>query len=169
MKYGKAFGGGIMGAMAMSIIMAMARAMGIPVNLEKLLGTLLGGPSSLTMWGMGFFIHLAAGGLFGLVYAVGFDYTAQRANWLVGPVFGVVHGVLSGIFIAQVDVRVVIWLHIFYGAIVGALYGPAVHQALSTRGDTCHGHTPWQGVWPYLLMEWRREPSDRGLPSRAAA
>jgi hypothetical protein len=142
MKYGKAFGGGVMGAMAMSIIMAMARAIGIPVSLEKLLGTLLGGPSSLTTWGMGFLMHLAAGGLFGLLYAVGFEYTAQCANWLVGPVFGVVHGVLSGIVIAHVDVRVVIWLHIFYGAIVGALYGPAVHQALGMRGDTPHGNRP---------------------------
>jgi hypothetical protein len=142
MKYGKAFGAGIIGAVAMSIIMAMARAMGIPVSLEKLLGTLLGGPSSLTTWGMGFLMHLVAGGLFGLLYAVGFEYTAQHANWLVGPLLGVVHGVLVGIFMAQVDVRVVIGLHIFYGAIVGALYGPAVHQALGTRGDTPHGHRP---------------------------
>jgi hypothetical protein len=142
MKYGKAFGAGVIGAVAMSIIMAIARVMGIPVSLERLLGRLLGGPSSLTTWGMGFLMHLVAGGIFGLLYAVGFEYAAQHANWLVGPVLGVVHGVFVGILMAQVDVRVVIGVHIFYGAIVGALYGPAAHQALGPRSDTPRGPGP---------------------------
>jgi hypothetical protein len=142
MKYGQAFGAGIMGVVAMSIIMAMARVMGIPVSLERLLGVVLGGPLSLTAWERGFLMHLLVGGLFGLLYAVGIEYTAQRANWLVGPVFGVVHGVLSGIVIALVDVRVIIGLHVLYGTIVGALYGPAVHQPLGTGGNTPHGRIP---------------------------
>jgi hypothetical protein len=35
MKYGKAFGAGLVGAVIMTVLMAMARAMGMPANLER--------------------------------------------------------------------------------------------------------------------------------------
>jgi hypothetical protein len=44
MKYGKAFGAGVLGAVVMTVMMAVARAMGMPANLEMMLGTMMGGP-----------------------------------------------------------------------------------------------------------------------------
>ena len=48
----------------MTVIMAMARAMGMPVNLEMMLGTMMGGAPSAASWILGFIIHLVAGGIF---------------------------------------------------------------------------------------------------------
>src|ERR687898_685506 len=64
MNYRKALVAGVIGAAVMSIIMAMARALGMPVNLELMLGTMMGGLPSAAKWIMGLIIHLIAGGIF---------------------------------------------------------------------------------------------------------
>jgi hypothetical protein len=152
MKYGKAFGAGVLGAVVMTVIMAMARAMGMPVNLEMILGTMMGGPPSAAKWVMGFIMHLMAGGIFGLIYAVGFEYLTHRADWLVGMGFGFIHSLFAGLFMAimpamhplipeqmpapgafmsnlgMMGVIAEIMLHLIYGAIVGAMYGPVLHR-----------------------------------------
>jgi hypothetical protein len=159
MKYGKAFGAGIVGAMVMTIIMPMARAMGMPANLEMMLGTMMGGAPRLASWIMGFIIHLVAGGIFALIYAVGFEYLTHRADWLVGLGFGVIHTLFSGVLLATIPamhplvpeqmpapgafvsnlgmmgVLAFFMLHLIYGAIVGAMYGPVIHQPVDRGVD----------------------------------
>jgi hypothetical protein len=155
MKYGKAFGADVLGAVVMTALMAMARAMGMPVNLEMVLGTMIGGAPSLASWIMGFIIHLMAGGIFALIYAVGFEYWTHRADWLVGLGFGVIHTLFSGVLLAMIPamhplvpeqmpapgpfmsnlgmmgVLAFFILHLIYGAIVGAMYGPVIHQPVA--------------------------------------
>src|SRR5918996_2950090 len=159
MNYKKAFVAGVIGAAVMSIIMAMARAMGMPANLEMMLGTMMGGPPSAMTWMMGLIIHLIAGGIFALIYAVGFKYWTHRADWLVGLGFGVIHTLFSGLLLAMMPamhplvpemmpapgalmanlgmmgVGALFMLHLIYGAIVGAMYGPVVHQPRVTSVD----------------------------------
>ncbi|HEX9870940.1 MAG TPA: DUF6789 family protein [Candidatus Tectomicrobia bacterium] len=159
MNYRKALIAGVIGAAVMSIIMAMARAMGMPVNLEMMLGTMMGGPPSAMTWLMGLIIHLIAGGVFALIYAAGFEYLTRRADWRVGLGFGVIHTLFSGLLLAMMPgmhplvpemmpapgafmanlgmmgVAAFFMLHLIYGAIVGAMYGPVVHQSLGTTVD----------------------------------
>jgi hypothetical protein len=150
-KYGKAFGAGVLGAVVMTALMAMARAMGMPVNLEMVLGTMIGGAPSL----------------FALIYAVGFEYWTHRADWLVGLGFGVIHTLFSSVLLAMIPamhplvpeqmpapgpfmsnlgmmgVLAFFMLHLIYGAIVGAMYGPVIHSrwlgASRRRGWVCSG------------------------------
>ena len=161
MKYGKAFAAGIVGAIAMTIIMVMARAMGMPANLEMMLGTMMGNPPSAMAWVIGLIIHLIAGGVLALIYAAGFEYWIQRADWLVGLGFGVIHTLFSGlvvlgmlpaihplvpemmaapgVFMANLGVEGVVAfvaLHLIYGAMVGAMYGPVLHPPLGKVVET---------------------------------
>lgn len=160
MKYGKAFGAGVLGAVVMTVIMAMARAMGMQVNLEMMLGTMMGSPPSPATWIMGLIIHLVAGGIFALIYAAGFEYLTHRADWLVGLGFGFIHSLFAGLFMAMMPamhplipeampapgafmsnlgmmgVVAEIMLHLIYGAIVGAMYGPVIHPSPGRRRDT---------------------------------
>jgi len=52
----------------------------VPANLEMMLGTMMGGPPSAMRWIMGLMSHLIAGGIFALIYAVGFEYWTHRAD-----------------------------------------------------------------------------------------
>src|SRR5918996_4165907 len=164
MKYGKAFGAGVVGAVVMTVIMAMARAMGMPVNLELMLGTMMGGPPSLATWILGFIIHLVAGGIFALIYAAGFEYLTHRADWLVGVGFGFIHSLFAGLLMAMMPamhplipeqmpapgafmsnmglmgVVAEIMLHLIYGAIVGAMYGPVLHRPVGPGVEERHVH-----------------------------
>jgi hypothetical protein len=163
MKFGKSFGAGVAGAVVMSIIMAMARAMAMPVNLEMMLGTMMGGPPSLANWIMGFIIHLVAGGIFALIYAAGFEYLTHRADWLVGVGFGVIHSLFAGLLMAVMPamhplipealpapgafmlnlglmgVLAEIILHLIYGAVVGAMYGPMIPRPVGPSAQRAHG------------------------------
>ena len=164
MKYGKAFGAGVLGAVVMTVMMAVARAMGMPANLEMMLGTMMGGPPSAAKWVIGFIIHLVDGGIFALIYAVGFEYLTHRAGWLVGAGFGFIRSLVAGLFMAMMPamhplipeampapgafmsnlglmgVIAEIMLHLIYGAIVGAMYGPVIHRPVGPGVEATHVH-----------------------------
>ncbi len=84
MKYGRAFGAGVIGGVVMSLIMAMARAMGfmgLQASREMMLGMRLGGPPNLTTWALGFSTHLMAGGIFGMPMG---PYSNTRRSMIIG-------------------------------------------------------------------------------------
>ena len=159
MKVGRAFAAGVVGALVMSVLMALARSMGMQVNLEMMLGTMMGGPPSPTKWIMGFVMHLIIGGLWALVYAAGFEYLTHRASWAIGLGFALVHALIAGVFMGMMPaihplipemmpapgafmahlglmgVIAEFMLHLIYGAIVGAMYGPVVQRPFETRAD----------------------------------
>jgi hypothetical protein len=153
MKAGKAFLAGVIGAIAMSVILWIARNwMGIPAHMEMMLGTMVVPNAALTAWLVGFGIHLLIGGVLALVYAWAFEHITHRAGWLVGVGFGLIHAVIAGLgnllipaihpmipermpapgaFMANLGIIGIVAefaLHAVYGAIVGGLYGPVVHQ-----------------------------------------
>jgi hypothetical protein len=147
MQPGKAILFGILGAAAISLVMAVLRAAGVPISIEIILGTLTGIEPSGAAFGLGFLIHLVIGALFGLLYAYLFEYVWDHGGATTGMLTAVVHAALIGIIIgltpqfhplipermpdpgpyfANLGVLGVVTFfgaHLVYGAIVGAGYG----------------------------------------------
>jgi hypothetical protein len=148
MAYGSALWAGVVGALALTILTAVGRGLGLPIDVELLLGTLAGLPPGAGAWLLGFLIHLLDGAAFGLLYAWGFHAVGRRGI-AVGAAFGLAHGVVAGLAMAVIPaihplvparmpapgpflvnvgreaVAAGFGLHLVYGAIVGALYAPA--------------------------------------------
>lgn len=158
MKHGHAFLAGVVAGVLVSAFSAVARALGVPVHFELLLGTILGHPPSLWTWLGGLAAHLVLAGLIGLVYGWAFETLSGRADWRVGLVFGVVHAVVVGLLLwmvpavhplvperipapgaflsraGVVGVLLELALHMMYGAVVGALYGPTRRYSDTATG-----------------------------------
>lgn len=148
MKWGGAFLAGSIGGAAMTTIMAVARTLGMRFHFEMMLGTSFGGQPGIRKWAIGLVMHLALSGSIALLYALGFEHATHRAGWLVGAAFAAVHTSIAGIVMGFVPalnpavpeimpapgpfmtnnggahVIVFVLLHVVYGALVGATYGP---------------------------------------------
>ena len=153
MKTGRAFVAGMLGAVAMSAILWIARNwMGIPAHMEMMLGTMVVREAALTAWLVGFGIHVLIGGVLALVYAWAFEHITHRAGVLIGVGFGLIHAVIAGLgntmipaihpmipermpapgafmsSLGTIGIIAEFALHAVYGAIVGGLYGPVVRE-----------------------------------------
>jgi hypothetical protein len=151
MKTGKAFAAGVVGALAMTILTALARMMGMPVNLEMMLGTMFGAEPGGGAWMLGLVMHLIISGLIALLYGLGFEHVTHRAGAGVGVAFSIVHIVIGGFVMAMIPiihplvpetmnapgafmsnmgmmgVAAFVIEHLIFGAIVGAIYGTVLH------------------------------------------
>ncbi len=140
---------GIAGGAVMSVLLAMARAMGMPARLEMMMGTMFMEPGTAA-YIVGLVMHLMISGLIALIYAWGFENVTHRAGAGMGMAFSIIHIIIGGIFMAMmpmmhprippmdapgafmsnlgaVGVIAFIVLHLIYGAIVGAIYAPVLH------------------------------------------
>ncbi|MGI8548146.1 MAG: hypothetical protein ACR2M1_12585 [Gemmatimonadaceae bacterium] len=151
MKTGKAFSAGVIGAIVMVILMWMARTFtGMQINLSMMLGTMFL-PMGMGAWIMGFIMHLIIGGVIGIIYAWGFEHLTHKAGWTVGVGFGFINAIVAGIFMGRIPAihpRIpemmpapgffllnmgmmgligLFVMHMIYGAVVGAMYGPVLH------------------------------------------
>lgn len=147
MKAGRAFAAGVAGGLVMTGgFGAAVRALGLPLNLELVLGTLFL-PRGLTAWLVGLAMHLVISGAIALVYAWGFERVTHRADAGVGAIFSMVHIVIAGLALLAIPaihplipeqmrapgafmsglgvLGVVLFVieHVIYGALVGAMYG----------------------------------------------
>jgi hypothetical protein len=153
MKTGRAFVAGVIGGAVMSALMWMGRLMGMPANLEMMLGTMATDPGT-TAWIIGLVMHLTISGFIGLIYGWAFEHITHRAGWLVGAAFGIVHTIPAGLAMGMMPmmhprmptpimppgsfmsamgamgVLAELMLHLAYGAVVGAVYGPVAHPRL---------------------------------------
>ncbi|MBD3314242.1 MAG: hypothetical protein GF344_00515 [Chitinivibrionales bacterium] len=152
MKWARAFGSGLLGGAVMTAITAIARGMGMPVNLAMMLGTIFGLAPSGAAWFLGFIVHLVVSGLLGILYGIGFEYVTHRANAGIGAAFSVAHILIAGLFLGAMPaihplipgmlnspgiflsnlgfagVAVFVILHLIYGLIVGSAYGAVRHK-----------------------------------------
>lgn len=152
MNTGKAFIAGVAGGAAMSVLTALGRMMGMHANIEMMLGTMVADPGT-TAWAIGLVMHLMFSGLIALIYAWGFEHVTHKAGWAVGAGFGVIHVVIAGVVMGMIPLMhprmpnpvmppgffmlnmgiigpiALLMLHLVYGAIVGAMYGPVRQQA----------------------------------------
>jgi hypothetical protein len=146
MHKSQAFWAGVTGALVMTIIMALARFGGMDFNLEMILGTWFGLDPGVGTWLFGLVVHLAIGGVIGLIYGAGFEYWLHRSRWSTGVGLSVIHLVIAGIIIGGLPavhplipevlmapgpflvnfglsgVVAFIALHLIYGGIVGSMY-----------------------------------------------
>lgn len=153
MNAGKAFTAGVVGGAVMSVIMALVRITMVDrgMNLEMLLGTMLGLAPTAATWVVGLVIHLVISGAIALIYAWGFERVTHRAGWALGAGFGLIHAVIGGLFMGvmpamhplvpgqlpapgffmanqgALGVFAFFMLHLIYGAVVGAIYSPVEH------------------------------------------
>jgi hypothetical protein len=156
----RAFATGVIGASVMSMLMAVARSVGFPLKLELLLGSFLTRSVDARGWIVGFLLHFLTGGVFGLLYAIGFERWTHRAGLSVGMAFGALHALVTGAllffvprahplvpdvivapgaFMANLGVTGVVaflGLHLLFGAIVGELDEPMIAASERvTRGS----------------------------------
>lgn len=147
MKSGKALMFGVLGAAAISALSAVLRLLGLPINLELMLGTLTGAEPSAATFMLGLGIHLAVGALFGLLYGWLFERVWDHGGASTGMILGVIHAAIIGMavglapqfhplipermsepgpFFGNLGIVGVVGffaLHLVYGAVVGAGYG----------------------------------------------
>lgn len=131
MHYGRAFLAGVVGALAMSLVMAFLRAVGIPVHIEAQLATVLGTKA----WIVGFAAHLLIGGAVGVGYGIMFERVLPESGVGLGVLLGAINTIFAGFawaviggpgrFWSEVGPPGVIALfvaHITFGAVVGATF-----------------------------------------------
>lgn len=90
---------GILGAGAMSAASALLRGLGVPIRIELILGTLPGlapGPGAFVL---GLVVHLALGGLWGLLYGWLFETVWAHGGAAMGCILAALHASLVGIAI----------------------------------------------------------------------
>jgi hypothetical protein len=146
---------GVIGAAVAVLLAAGARALGVDVDVEILLGTLTGRPPRTGAWVTGVVVWVALGGAVGLLYAICFERVIGRAGMRAGLAVGAMHGLVTGLALALVPplhrlvpeqlpapgafmsslggagVVVHAVLHLVYGAVVGEMYGPVRGAAAS--------------------------------------
>ena len=147
MNFGRAFLAGVVGGAVMSIGLAMGRAMGMPANLEIMLGTMMLQPGTAAFL-VGLIMHLIISGMIALIYAWGFEQVTHRSSAAIGAGFGIIHGIIGGMFMGMMPmmhplipeqmpapgafmsnmgamgVMAEMVLHVIYGAVVGGIYQP---------------------------------------------
>jgi len=147
LNWNRAINAGFLGAAAMTVLMIAMRALGVTsMNLEAMLGSMVTAIPDFGSWGLGFLIHLIAGGVFGIVYGFLME-SLGRTGWLVGVGIAAVHAVLLGLalpwlgamhplvrtgqmpapglfasVLGGAGVVLFIALHLLFGAIVGRYY-----------------------------------------------
>lgn len=159
MNHGRAAIGGVVAAAAISGLGLLARAMGVALDLEVLLGSALLGRVDSTAWAVGIAIHLTLGGIFGMIYAFLFRAAehSHASPATVGASIASIHAVVAGVVLAALPAVhplvpkalpapgmffsnqgllpaiVFVALHLVFGALVGGFhaYGHARRMAPS--------------------------------------
>jgi hypothetical protein len=131
MHPGRAFVAGIVGALAMSLVMVGVRAAGIPLHIESQLAAVLG----TNVWMVGFAAHLSIGGALGIAYGMAFELVLHQSGVGPGLILGAYNTIFAGFvwaalggpghFWSAVGPQGIIALflaHMTFGAVVGAAF-----------------------------------------------
>jgi len=150
MKIGNAFFAGVVGGVAASVIMGIARVAGAGADLMLMLGTLSGNEPSGSTWLLGCLLAIIGSGLTGILYAAAFEHITRSAGVRAGLLVSLVHLALGGLAVGLLGVMhplvphampapglfmaaygplgvlAFIASHLAFGAIVGAIYKKAM-------------------------------------------
>lgn len=151
MDWGSAIWVGILATLVMTVLMYAGKAMGMSMDMPRMLGSMVADPESSVAVALGLVVHFMMGVVFAIVYVLLFDAFGIEPSWLWGSVFGVIHGVIAGVAMgmmpamhprmgpgkelpspglfgrklsAMAPVGIIV-LHIIFGAVVGGIYSPA--------------------------------------------
>jgi hypothetical protein len=106
MSIGGALAGGFVGTLVLTTALRAANERGLTrVDLPFLLGTAFTGDRARAK-ALGYLLHLAAGEGFALIYYAIFAAT-NTSGWLLGAVFGLLHGVVSATALVNILLPVV--------------------------------------------------------------
>ncbi len=90
---------GLVGTVAISVVMGMAPMMGMPkMDIVAMLSTMFGKPNRLLGWMM----HFMMGVIFALIYAFLWSLGIGSATWLNGLIFGSVHWLIAGMVMGMI-------------------------------------------------------------------
>lgn len=90
---------GIVGTVAISMVMALAPNMGLPkMDIVGMLSTMFGKPNRTLGWIM----HVLMGIVFALIYAFLWSLGIGSASWLSGLLFGIGHWLVIGVMFALI-------------------------------------------------------------------
>ena len=90
---------GILGTLAISMVMAVAPKMGMPkMNIVDMLSTMFGKPNLVLGWMM----HLMMGVVFALIYAFLWSLGIGSPGWLSGLIFGAAHWLVVGLMMGLI-------------------------------------------------------------------
>src|SRR6185436_19739301 len=128
---GRAFMAGVVGALAMSLVMACLRAAGIALHIESDLAALIG----TRVWLAGLAAHLLIGGTLGVAYGVFFELVVHDSGVGPGVFLGACNTVFAGFAWAAIGGPGRFWsnlgpegvialfiAHMTFGAVVGSAY-----------------------------------------------
>jgi len=90
---------GILGTLAISMVMAVAPKMGMPkMDIVGMLSTMFGKPNRVLGWMM----HLMMGVVFALVYVFLWSIGIGSTDWLSGLIFGAGHWMIVGLMMGLI-------------------------------------------------------------------
>ncbi len=148
MDWGNIVLAGLVATAVMTILMYAGRAMGMQMDMPRMLGLMFAGPGSGgVVYGLGLMMHFMMGIAFAVVYTLLFDAFGVNASWLWGGAFGAAHGVIAGMAMTMMPVMHprmgagevlaapgpfgvnygsmvplgIIMLHVVFGAVVGMI------------------------------------------------
>lgn len=132
LNWTRAIVGGLGATAAMTALILMAPAMGLPpMNIGAMLGSFLGG--SLVL---GWLAHFVIGTVLAVIYAAGFVHRLPGPAWIRGAVYGLVPWIVAqlvvmpmmgaGLFGGSFGAGFGSLMgHLVYGAVLGGVYGTA--------------------------------------------
>ena len=92
---------GILGTLAISMVMAAAPMMGMPrMDIVDMLSTMFGKPNRVLGWMM----HLMMGVVFALIYAFLWSIGIGSPGWISGLIFGAAHWLAVGLMMAVIPI-----------------------------------------------------------------
>ncbi len=92
---------GILGTLAISMVMAAAPMMGMPkMDIVDMLSTMFGKPNRVLGWMM----HLMMGVVFALIYAFLWSIGIGSPGWISGLIFGSAHWLVVGLMMAVIPI-----------------------------------------------------------------
>ena len=101
-----ALAGGFVGTLVLTTALRTANELGLTrVDLPFLLGTVFTADRARAK-ALGYLLHLVAGEVFALIYYAIFA-AIDTGGWLVGPLFGLLHGVVSATALVNILLPVV--------------------------------------------------------------
>ena len=143
---------GVVATAAMTVLMYLGKAMGMSMDMPRMLGLMIVDPGSAAVGTVGLVAHVMMGIVFAIIYVLLFTLFGIAPSWLSGAIFGAVHGVLAGLAFgmmpalhprmgngevlpapgvfghnlgAMVPLAIIV-LHIIFGAFVGGVYASLV-------------------------------------------
>jgi hypothetical protein len=140
------FVSGILAGALVSLLLEAARAIGVPIRLEWMLGTLFGFPPGPAAFVGGYTVHLILSGATAVLYNCGFRRAPRRTAVAMGLAFSLIHLAIVGVAAAAVPpmhlhpsevlprpgpffsnfgtlgIVTLVLAHLAYGAIVGAVH-----------------------------------------------